>query len=265
MSCQLVISGWFAAHKPRDYKTYGDDEIRGDGFRPLWWKSVDHFVRPEHVLVVDSAAPLKVDDSALTSTSVRTLELLVNPGHSQNTTHHYCGFMAGFIMGLEYALYSGVDYCVYLEQDALAYGEDLVPRIEQKLARTPILFGGQRGEFVEQSIMVFDRRVMRRFLQQLHGIDGSDNKVAPELKCMIAATSLLSRLPSGPMMSYNRHRLVRRFFEKLGLAVAKLSGQYSSVPFGYGRLRPINFQDDCFYFQHGTADELKQYRRLTGF
>lgn len=264
MTCPLVISGWFAASKPRDYKTFGDDEIRSDGFRPLWWRSVDHFLRPDHVLVIDSAAPVKVDDRLYTSTDVRTLELLINPGHSQNTTHHYCGFMAGFIMGLEYALYSGVDYCVYLEQDALTFGKDLVARIEQQLCHQPILFGGQRGDFVEQSIMVFDRRIMRRFLAQMHAVAGSDKNVAPELKCMIAATTL-GRLPVGNLMSYERHRLVRRFFEKLGIGLARWGGQYGTVPFGYGRQRPINFTDERFYFQHGTAQELQQYRSLTGF
>lgn len=264
MACQLLISGWFAAAKPRDYLTFGDDEIRSEGFRPLWWKSVDTFVKPEHVLVVDSAAPLKVNDQALTRTDVRTIELLINPGHSQNTVQHYCGFMAGFIMGLEYALYSGVDYCLYLEQDALTYGEDLIGRIEQRLVKTPILFGGQRGDFVEQSMMVLDRRAIRGFLQQMHAISRSDKLVAPELKCMIAATSM-GRWPVGPLMSYEQHRLVRRFFEKLGVAFARGSKQYGHVPFGYGRERPINFKDACFYFQHGTAQELRQYRALTGF
>lgn len=264
MACQLLISGWFAAAKPRDYLTFGDDEIRSEGFRPLWWKSVDTFVKPDHVLVVDSAAPVKVDDKAFTQTDVRAVELLVNPGHSQNTPHHYCGFMAGFIMGLEYALYSGVDYCLYLEQDALTYGDDLVQRIEQRLLKTPILFGGQRGDFVEQSMMVLDRRAIRGFLKQMHAISRSDKLLAPELKCMIAASSL-GRWPVGRLMSYEQHRLVRRLFEKMGVAFARGSKQYGHVPFGYGRERPIDFKQACFYFQHGTAEELRQYRTLTGF
>jgi hypothetical protein len=41
--------------------------------------------------------------------------------------------------------------------------------------------------------------------------------------------------------------------------------QYAVLPFGYGRVRPINFSDDIFYFQHGSVDEINAYKKLTGF
>jgi hypothetical protein len=41
--------------------------------------------------------------------------------------------------------------------------------------------------------------------------------------------------------------------------------QYSVLPFGYGRVRPINFSDDIFYFQQGSVDEINAYKKLTGF
>ena len=35
--------------------------------------------------------------------------------------------------------------------------------------------------------------------------------------------------------------------------------------FGYGRDRPINFNDDVFYFQQGSAAEVLEYKKRTGF
>jgi hypothetical protein len=47
--------------------------------------------------------------------------------------------------------------------------------------------------------------------------------------------------------------------------LSNLARGYELLPFGYGRMRPINFQDEVFYFQHGSAAEISEYRRLTGF
>src|ERR1700716_1932332 len=104
MACELVISGWDASGGPRGYPTAGGDVIRGVAFRELWWRSVDTFIKPHQVFVVDSASPVKPDDAAHTSTAFRHLELLKNPGHAQDCAAHYCGYMASVILGLEYAL-----------------------------------------------------------------------------------------------------------------------------------------------------------------
>jgi len=79
MSCELVTTGWYASNEVRNYMTHGDDIIRGPEFRPLWWRSLDTFVKPEHVFIVDSASPIKVDDAAYTSTDFQTLKLIINP------------------------------------------------------------------------------------------------------------------------------------------------------------------------------------------
>jgi hypothetical protein len=47
--------------------------------------------------------------------------------------------------------------------------------------------------------------------------------------------------------------------------ICALTRNYALLPFGYGRVRPIDFDAEVFYFQHGSAAEISEYRRLTGF
>ena len=58
--------------------------------------------------------------------------------------------------------------------------------------------------------------------------------------------------------------MIRARFKLFALACS-ISKRYEVLPFGYGRERPINFDDDVYYFQHGTAAEVAQYRSRAGF
>src|SRR5260221_14439957 len=141
MPCELVTSGWFATNEARSYVTAGNEIIRGAGFRPLWWKSVDTFIKPQHVFIVDSASPVKPDDAACTSTPFQYTELLINPGHSQNGKTHYCGAMAAIIMGLEFALHNDVEMVLYVEQAALVFGDAIVEKTKNALRRRDLASG----------------------------------------------------------------------------------------------------------------------------
>lgn len=263
MSCELVISGWYSTDAPRSYITSGDEMIRGPAFRSLWWQSLDRYIRPNHVLIVDSASPIKPDDAACTKTRFQRLELLRNPGHSQTTTAHYCGYMASVLLGLEFALHNGVDMVVYVEQDALVYGDRIIEQTKRALRRSDFVFGSDDRQ-IQQSYFAINQRGLRRFLTALHAMPFSDKQIAPEHKFMFAASpwlpSLLLRLAI-----YTPVNPVRRAGVRLFWILSNLARGYELLPFGYGRRRPINFQDEVFYFQHGAADEISQYRKLTGF
>lgn len=266
MTCQLVTTGWYSSSQPRSYTTYGDDSIRGPAFRQLWWQSLQSFVNPAHVYVVDSASPVKPGDAEFMDlgTDLRNIELLINPGHSQNTTHHYCGAMAAIIMGMEYALYSGVDYYIYVEQDALIYGDGFLSAVEHALLKRGFVFGGAPGQLIEHTVMAFDRGALRKFISRVHSIALSDKLIEPEYKFMHAA-SLVRYLPILNLLSYSRPHWVRHPVAQVAIKLCALFKEYELLPFGYGRLRPINFEDDIFYFQQGSAEEVAAYRRKTGF
>jgi len=186
MTCELVCTGWYSNDIPRSYKTYGDDFIRSRDFRSLWWKSIDSFVTPSNVLIVDSASPIKSNDSLYTCTNINYIELLKNPGHSQNCTTHYCGAMAAIILGMEYALHNDVDLFLYIEQDALMYGSGIEEKIKKCLTKHDLVFGnGGRYLDIEQTIFAANKKGIRKFLAALHSIDFSDKQIQPEFKFIL--------------------------------------------------------------------------------
>jgi hypothetical protein len=263
MSCELIISGWYASDAPRNYVTAGDEVIRGPAFRSLWWRSLDTYMKPEHVFVVDSASPVKPDDAACTSTDFRHVELLRNPGHAQNATTHYCGYMAAVLMGLEFALHNGVDMVIHVEQDALVYGDRIVERTKHALLHRDFVFGSDAKQ-IQQSYFAMTRNGLRRFLSALHAIEQSDKQVAPEHKFMFAASRFLPAATLGLAAHTPRNAIWRARTRLFGMICA-LTRNYALLPFGYGRVRPIDFNAEVFYFQHGSAAEISEYRRLTGF
>jgi hypothetical protein len=263
MSCELVTSGWFSTNEARSYVTAGDELIRGAGFRPLWWKSMDTFIKPQHVFIVDSASPVKPDDAACTSTPFQYTELLINPGHSQNGKTHYCGAMAAIIMGLEFALHNDVEMLLYVEQDALVFGDAIVEKTKNALRRKDLVFGSGALD-IQQSFFAANKKGIRRFLSALHAINYSDKQVAPEHKFMFAASRFLPS-PLIKLAEFTEIEKMRVAGLRLFSLICGLTKNYAFLPFGYGRKRPINFGDDVFYFQHGSADELARYKKRTGF
>jgi hypothetical protein len=265
MSCELICTGWYCSDEPRTYQTFGDDSIRNNSFRPLWWHSVDTFIKPQHVLVVDSASPLKPDDHLHTLTKYSNIELLNNPGHAQNCITHYAGCMAAMILGLDFALHNDVDFFLYVEQDALVYGKGFIEKIKQQLLKSDFVFGdGGKFAEIEQTVFAVNKKGIRKFLSALHDIHYSDRQIGPEVKFMYAA-SLLKSSGLASVLSYNQPRIMRRFYNKLFCMMMPIIKQYELLPFGYGRVRPINFADDIFYFQQGSIDEINTYKKLTGF
>lgn len=265
MACEFVSTGWYSTTTERSYQTSGDEFIRGVDFRPLWWRSLDEFIAPEHVFIVDSASPVKADDHLYTSTSMQKVELLVNPGHSQNGRMHYCGYMASVLLGLEHAMLSDVDMYLYVEQDALIFGKDIIERIKNSLRRKDLVFGGsgKRGD-IQQSFFAVNKRGMRRFLAALHAIEFSDKQVAPEHKFMSAG----SRFSPPSLLGLARHDrpvLLKKAGMRLFHMLYHVLKDHELLPFGYGSSRPINFNDPAFYFQQGSASEIDAYRKLTGF
>jgi hypothetical protein len=126
-----------------------------------------------------------------------------------------------------------------------------------------IVFGGGATQ-IEQSYFGATRKGIRRFLSALHAIGHSDRKIAPEHKFMFAGTRLL---PS-PVLGLAVHTPIDRLRSagvRLFSLICSLASGYEVLPFGYGRNRPINFDDEVFYFQHGSAAEISQYRTVAGF
>ena len=168
-------------------------------------------------------------------------------------------------MGMEYALHSGADFCLYVEQDALLYGDAFVDQVKVRLRRSDFVFGASPVlGALEQSVFAVSRRGMRRFLSALHRIEHGDRDISPEWK-FLAASTRIDLLPLLNFVSHQRPPVIRRLSRRPVAALLSVARGHETLGFGYGRRRPINFSDATFYFQQASRVELAQYARLTGF
>ena len=170
-------------------------------------------------------------------------------------------------------IFPGLMFFLYVEQDVVLWERDkgeLRRRVMMALGKCSFVFGFGQGtpQILQQSFFAIHRRGMRQFLAGLHGIEASARNLSPETKFHIALTrgfvkSLLCLLSSETRLKKLPvfvQRIFSRLQRRLRKTLMKWIRYYQVWDFGYGRLRPINFDDDIFYFQHGSEEELLQYR-----
>jgi hypothetical protein len=262
---EAIFTGWYCAEQRSapGYVVHGDEANRGLALRPLWWRSVSSFLEPKTVVIVDSASPLVAPDERYFSGRIERIRLQVNPGHAQVTTFHYCGWMASVLLGVEYALLNGMDYFLYVEQDALLFGKELSNRIEDQLRRYRFVFGAGTGTPwpLQQSVFAIRKDGYRKFLAGIHALDQDDKALSPELKFALAATESRAVVTAAKGALWSLPESVKIRALRHGLRPLR---DYGVLPFGYGRTRPMRFDDDCFYFQHGSREELQSYAAKLG-
>src|SRR5437763_1104853 len=121
----VVTTGWWCVENTsvRDTRrvAVGSDEIRGATFFKKWHAAVDRFTRPVKILVVDSNSPTLPELPP--DPRIELLRLDRNAGHPSNHTGRLSGVTLAHICGMAYAFCCDVDYWVYIEQDALIYGD----------------------------------------------------------------------------------------------------------------------------------------------
>ncbi len=255
MSNYLIGSGWWCAEGndqavARPY--IGDNVIRSSDFHHLWSAVIDHFCAPAGVVIIDSASPTK---PSITNGSYRLITLPKNPGHALAHTGHYSGWTESVLFGLEYAIASDVDYFVYIEQDALIFGDGFIERCLAAM-RKPFMFGSGQGtpQPLQQSVFFVRKDGFRTLLSGLHEIGARDKIVYPEWKFLLASTGL-----TGVTARLMRSRSVRRLTQVTFLGSLLQGMGYDLLPFGFGRSRPLQAGLNHYYFQHGELTELRSY------
>ncbi|REL30214.1 hypothetical protein [Thalassotalea euphylliae] len=263
----IIGSGWWCSDKNSneniavDQKRvlHGDDAIRGQAFHELWYQSIVDNASPDKIIITDSCSPLKptnLQDKPL----IEFVSINENPGHSTNHTGKYSGWMRSVLMGLSYAVNCDCDYFVYVEQDVLLKGKGIIESEIQKMKKN-MMFGKEKGlvQPLQQSFFILHRSHFERFLSRVYGIAAKDVKISPERKFAIASSWLLSALPECLFWQPNLNNVAAKVIHRIQTAILKLLGGYDTTKCGYGRSRPINFDDDYYYFQHGSQEELKSY------
>ena len=256
----IVGSGWWcddeldAPLEPGNRALYGDEKIRSSAFHHLWYYSVDKFTSPEKIIIVDSNSPVApaINDN---DKRIEFVSLAVNSGHAINAIHHLSGWTKSVLLGLQYAMFSEVEYFVYVEQDTLLKGGAIVEYCIDRMKK-PWMFGSGMGtpQPLQQSFMIFDMRFASQFIANYLNIQKADRIVSPEQKFVIACNGFPKFLEWAAL----------RFRDRKRRKVLKKFSNYDTLPMGYGRSRPINFDDKLFYFQHGNRQELERYCSLVG-
>jgi hypothetical protein len=258
----IINSGWWCADKSLDTRAefIGDDAIRSKDFHKLWYKAIDRYSSPEKIIIVDSCSPIKPDLNREDS-RLEFISLNVNARHSTDHLGKFCGCVRAMQLGMNYALQCNVDYYVYIEQDALIYGEGIIEYCISKMTK-PYMFGTGFGTYLttQQSMFIIRQDAILGFLKKLNSIKQTDNEICPEEKYHIATcfgpTELLAHV--------NQNARKNSYYKWLNWQIYKYLRNWDELPVGYGRVRPINFGDDYFYFQHGDSEELDRYTELTG-
>jgi hypothetical protein len=252
----VIASGWWCCSDDRlintDRKRLGDDLIRSREFFEVWLESVKSTTSPKAIVVVDSCSPVKPE--AMLIAQVEWLSLPFNAGHATSTVGRWSGWSRAFVVAATYAWMADVEYFVYVEQDCLLLGSNIVEHCLDRMTRD-VMVGNASGtpQPLQQSFFIIRRKALAGFIRNFTSIGASDREMTPEWKFAISCNDHLSCICRiSPYLAIKTYKILRRFGFKF----------FDTLPFLGGRQRPINFSNPFVYFQHGTKDELYKYFSL---
>lgn len=263
MNARYVIgTGWWCPGEiiQDRIRQYGDEAIRSRDFHQLWYQAISRYSNPQKILIVDSNSPLLPDINP-DDDRMELVSLNYNAGHNTALNTKFCGAVRAMQLGLMYALQCDTDYFVYLEQDVLIYGAGIIEHCIRCM-KTQYMFGSGAGtpQRTQQSLFIIRQDGILSFIKRLNEIKQDDHEIPPEEKYHLVCT----RGFLGYLVYLSMKREKNLLINKLDWHVSKVFRNYDHLPIGYGRTRPIRFNDEYFYFQHGTEEELRQYKLLTG-
>lgn len=261
----IIGSGWWCDQQVREH-VYGASTIRAKEFHNIWYRSVNLFTKPEKILIVDSHSPIKpelnTDDKKL-----EFISLNENGGHGKHHRGKFNGWTRSVLMGLEYADMCDADYFVYVEQDCLLYGKDIIENSIAQMSK-PYMFGSAKGSGtwhpLQQSLFIIQKNKIAEFHANYKKIKYKDGLIEPEIKFCMATSKILMLLPH--WIHVVRDRYNKNIFTKtkflISYLLVKMFGNFDELPFGYGgykRDEGLDFNQNNFYFQHGSEKEITEY------
>jgi len=251
----IITSGWWSIGDDKlDTREIlrGDSYIRDRDFHQEWFRVVNRYTNAKKIYIIDSNSPIK---PILNKEKEILVELINNAGHSTNHIGKLSGVSRAHILGMSLAMVNEeIDYWVYIEQDALIYGENIIEKAIENMKK-PYMFGYGLGtpQPVQQSFMIIKREYILDFINRFYAITSTDNEISPEVKFAIASSKLLSFIPEFFYKQMETNNIIKHIM----WTIIKYFRGFDYIPFGYGRVRPIDFSKSHFYFQHATKKELK--------
>jgi hypothetical protein len=252
---RLVIgSGWWCSEAPDTdvnprRKKLGDDTVRAVAFFETWLDSIRHVATPDEIVVVDSASPSK--PAAALRAGVRWIELPFNARHSTDHLGRWSGWLRSVLASGHYAICAEAEYFAYVEQDCLLAGPGVIDHCIDRM-RTGLAFGSGEGtpQPLQQSFFIVRQDRLPAFLKNLVDLKDRDCALSPEWKFLFASWRPLVIAANLGLLRSRRMRRIASFLARRHFDVLPVRG---------GRTRPLRVEDQFYYFQHGTKDELAQY------
>lgn len=241
MTKVVVGSGWWGTNEIRNRLK---DLTRHPSFFPLWYYFANKYIRPDLFVVVDACGPARPDFAAFDRLTV--LKLDRNYGTPADLRDgridtKYCGWTRTVFLSAAHAIACDADVFVYVEQDCLVFGDDLLAAATGD-EPGPVWLGRSPGVG--------------------NALDGSGNLV--ELARMAQNSLIVARGPGiqilfnallDNVVSDGLHPVEGRMTRNLG---DRLS--YLQIPFG--RARPLDLDKPHFYAQDWLATELAAFVAL---
>jgi len=228
----VIGTGWWCSKKEgtegKEFglKKVGHPAIRSQQFFHVWQYFLRRYTKPVKVVVVDSASPLP-PPVTMPNPGFEYISLDRNYHAVKNTLFN--GWIRGFMTGAWYAWNCDSDF-IYVEQDCLVVGRGWVEALYEASGKRKPLYGSKFRNPIQQSLVFVPHAMIPRFLYIMAQIR----------KAMTCET---------------------RFHE---ISKVKNGIGYGILPFGVGRVRPIDWKSKHLYVQHWTDAELRQLGKREG-
>lgn len=227
----LIGTGWWCdgtgTHTHTKHQPYVDKETRQQSFFDLWYKSVMCFTNPSKIIIIDSNSPIKPNLSEKQNVILYSLDNNYGAALDGTTKRILSGWDRSILLSASIAFYEDCDYFVYVEQDCLLWGENIIENIINSMGDKKMALGSGNGtpQQLQQSLIVIKKDYIP-FLTNLE---------------MISTEEELSFSPESRY--YNKFKDDIKFFD-----------------IDFGRKRPIDFNRDYFYAQHLNKEELENFK-----
>ena len=219
----IIVSGYYAA----------ENDVRKHNFLDIWCNNTFRYCQPDAAYIINSKGFISENDrNLLTGTyGCKIIDLTYNLGHVNdlinNNSHHLCGWTMSTLIGALLAYSCNCDM-IYKEQDCLAFGDWTGKMYERLLLRNVRMLVGRNDTMqIEQSLFIIRNDFLLDYITSMLSISQSDSELLPEFKF-----SLLKKIV--------------------------FPGKIDFLDFGYGRNRPVDYDENVFYMQQIADNELKE-------
>jgi hypothetical protein len=231
MNNYIIGSGFWAPNQTES-KEKQQSYLERQEFLNIWIENILKYSNPlpKQINIINSNAT-KPKINKFNYSNIQWIDLLENPGHSISTDLKICGWRSSILISALIAYSSRCDL-IYKEQDCLYFG-NIIEQIYKESKGNKILTGRFKSDanlMAEISLMYVPHKMLFKFIETLSNI--IENEIIK---------------PNYPE-------------KEIALLIDMLDGEYFT--FGYGRDRPINFDDNSFFIQHIGYDRSEKAQKL---